>query len=222
MQYEVEVKALLGSQDAADALLADMRKSQPDLAVTDRQTQLNHYFIDGDLGDLAQKFRDILSSEQVSQVAQLAENAKSFNVRSRQKNDIVLLIIKGSLDERSASHSNQRMELEFEVSMPIEHLDESILSAGFTLEAKWSAERTFYKYRDMTVDMIFSPGYGYMVEFEKVVQSEAEIAQARSDVLNVLAEFGLQEFDHMLIEKMYAYYNSHWQEYYGTKKVFSL
>jgi predicted adenylyl cyclase CyaB len=222
MKYEIEVKVLLGSQAAAADLLAKLGGDDPDFAKFDEQKQLNHYFKEGDLGNLAKKFEDILTGEQVSQIDNLAQNAKSFNVRSRQKNDKVLLIIKGSLDERSAAHSNQRMELEFEIDMTIDELDDKVLRSGFKLEAKWSAERGLYKYRDMVIDMIFSPGYGHMVEFEKVVDDEKKVEPARQNILNLLKKLGLNEFDHELIEKMFAYYNEHWREYYGTRKTFTL
>ncbi len=222
MQYEVEVKSLLGSKERATEVLAAMFADDAGMHETARQKQLNHYFTGGDLTKLADAFKDVFTPDQLQLMHDIRVKATAFNVRTWDKNGDVLLIVKGSMDERSAAHSLRRMEFEELVDMSIDELDSKVLSAGFELEAKWSADRTYYDYKGMTVDMIFSPGYGYMCEIERVVYDERDVDVAREDILAVLEHFGLQEFDNALLERMFTYYNQHWQEYYGTDKTFTL
>ena len=86
----------------------------------------------------------MLTPDQAATLTEISKRATSINVRSRQKNDEVLLIVKGSLDAASAVHSHQRMEFEAPLAITIERLDEMILLTGWRLEAKWQAERTIY------------------------------------------------------------------------------
>jgi hypothetical protein len=37
-----------------------------------------------------------------------------------------------------------------------------------------------------------------------------------------MAELGIEELDAARLERMFAYYNAHWPEYYGTEKVFDI
>jgi len=222
MQYEVEVKALLGSQERADELLTALQVADVTFSKKSEQTQRNHYFEKGDLHALANVFANVFSKEQLDTIKEIAAKATKFSVRSRQRNNDVLLVIKGSLDDRSAIHSVRRMEFEESVPTTLEELDEKIISAGFELEAKWSAQRTVYAFKDMTVDMIFSPGYGYMAELEKVVEDETSVEDARKNILATLEEFGLEELNPERHDRMYAHYNAHWPEYYGTTNVFTI
>lgn len=222
MQYEVEIKSLLGSQGATDKLIADLKASPQGLVKIGQKRQYNHYFISGKLEALASAVAPLLDAAQQKVLAEIVAQAVTWSVRSRQSNDDVLLIVKAGLDEGSAVHGHKRLEFEAPVAMTIDELDELILSAGFEREAKWFAERTLYRHGDVTLDVIFSPGYGYMVEFEKVVTNEQEAEQARQSIIALMNSLGLEEFNPDLLERMYAYYNAHWQEYYGTRKIFTL
>ena len=97
-----------------------------------------------------------------------------------------------------------------------------MLAAGFELEAKWSAARKMYAFKDMTIDVMFSPGYGYVVEFEKVIDDESNIEQTRQNLLALMSEFGVEELDAQRLNRMFKYYNENWAEYYGTDKVFTI
>lgn len=222
MQYEVEIKSLLGSQEATDKLIAKLQESQEGLVEVGQKRQYNHYFIGGKLELLATAAAPFLDAAQRKALADIAAQAVTWSVRSRQSNDEVILIVKAGVDEGSAVHGHKRLEFEAPVAMTIDELDELILGAGFDREAKWFAERTLYRHGDVTLDVIFSPGYGYMVEFEKVVADEHEAEPARQSIIALMDHLGLKEFDPDLLERMYAYYNAHWQEYYGTRKTFTL
>lgn len=222
MQYEIEIRALLGSKQRTDELLATARQLDPNLKQVSEQKQLNHYFMNGDLSALANEFKAELSDEQQRALQEIIERATSITVRSRQKNDTVLLMVKGSLDGNSAVHSHQRMEFEAPLAISLDELDKRILRAGWELEAKWQAERKMYEALGLTLDVFFTPGYGYMIEFEKVVMDDTDRETAHQQVLDVMKKLGVGEVPADRLERMYEYYNEHWAEYYGTRKVFTI
>jgi len=166
--------------------------------------------------------RSYFTQDAINLLQEVARQATSISVRSRQKNGVTILVVKGSLDAVSAVHSHRRMEFEEEVGMTIESLDKLILTAGYRYEAKWSAQRNLYSWNDLTIDMFFTPGYGFMVEFEKVITDSDAIEPTRQYIFDIMSELGIQEIEADRLERMFAYYNAHWQEYYGTKKVFTL
>lgn len=220
MQYEIEIKSLLGSQAASKKLLQKAKMLFPDLRLTSEQRQLNHYFKGGTLESLIEVFNDALSAPQIEQLHTINKNAKSINVRSRQKNDVVLLIVKGSLDSVSAAHSHQRMEFEAELPLTIDELDEKILKSDWQIEAKWQADRKIYEAEGITIDIFFSPGYGYLAEFEKVVTNASDREAAHASVEDIMKKLDAKELPNDRLERMFAYYNQHWPEYYGTDKIF--
>lgn len=222
MQYEIEIKALLGSQSASDALMNQVAERDPGLKLISEQRQLNHYFNGGELSKLVKTVQRYLSQEQIIAINNISTSATHINVRTRQKNDTVLLIVKGSLDNTSAAHSHQRMEFEAEIGLTIDELDDLVLSSGWRLEAKWQAKRKIYKALGLTIDLMFSPGYGYVVEFEKVVLNESDRTAAHDQVMAVMESLGIQELANDRLERMFAYYNDHWPEYYGTDKIFTI
>lgn len=222
MQYEIEIKSLLGSQAASDALMKQITKRDPKLKLISEQKQLNHYFHGGNLTELIGVIKQHLSTEQIAAINEIATTAKHVNVRTRQKNGTVLLIVKGSLDDTSAAHSHQRMEFEAEIDLTIDELDDLVLSSGWQLEAKWQAKREIYEALGLTIDLMFSPGYGYVVEFEKVVSDESDRTAAHDQVIAVMESLGVRELPNDRLERMFAYYNEHWPEYYGTDRVFTI
>lgn len=222
MQYEIEIKALLGSQQNVDVLLQNLKQADANFTLKDEQLQLNHYFINGKLANLIEKLKPYFSAEQIKILQDIDEAAKAISVRARQKNGVTYMVVKGSLDSTDANHSHRRMEFEDPIAIDIEQLDDLVLAAGFELEAKWSAARKMYAFKDMTVDVMFSPGYGYVVEFEKVIDDEANIEQTRQSLLALMSEFGVEELDAQRLDRMFKYYNENWAEYYGTDKVFTI
>ena len=65
-------------------------------------------------------------------------------------------------------------------------------------------------------------GYGYVAEFEKILSNPDEIDQAKQSIRDEMAALGVEELDHARLERMFAHYNQHWPEYYGTEKTFVL
>ena len=112
------------------------------------------------------------------------------------------------------------MEFEERVPLTLHELDQKILDAGFRYEAKWSRAREEYVCRGITVCLDKNAGYGYLAEFEKIVDDPNAILSAQGDLRALMADVGVEELPQERLERMFAFYNQHWPEYYGTNKVF--
>jgi adenylate cyclase class IV len=222
VHYEIEIKTLLGIKEQADALLEKMKQLDPALAVTGTNKQLNHYFIDGDIEKLYQLLTPFLSEQQQNMFREILEKGKDFSVRSRQKDDEVLLVIKAALDGGTSANSVSRLEFEEAMPITLAELDAFLESAGFTCQAKWSRERVEYSYRDVTVCFDKNAGYGYLAEFETVTKDEASLPAVRAKLVEVMNELGVAELPQDRLARMFAHYNEFWPDYYGTEKVFTI
>jgi len=225
--YEVEVKALLGSPEKAQAVRSALKRIDPYCELVDRNRQLNHYFEGlpgqgGTLEKLAEVMAPHLSDAAKTKLDDMIKKAKSFSVRTRDKDNIVLLVVKASVGDDTSANGVSRIEFEEQLPLGIIELDELVLSAGFTYQAKWSREREEYACRDITVCLDKNAGYGYVAEFEKVVDDESELESARAEIDALMREVGVEELPQDRLERMFAFYNAHWQEYYGTDKIFNV
>ncbi len=220
--FEVEVKSLLGSEESAELLRARMKQVDPNTALTSRNKQLNHYFTGGDMQKLGWDIAPHFSLEILAKFNDIARKGKDFSTRTRERDGTVLLVIKASMGEDSSSNGVARMEFEERVPMTLEKLDELLLQAGFRYQAKWSREREEYVCRGVNVCLDRNAGYGWLAEFEKVVASEAELEAARAEVHQLMDDCGAVELQQERLERMFAFYNAHWGEYYGTDKVFTI
>lgn len=218
--YEIEIKSLLGEKAKAEALIENMCERDPECACTSRNVQLNHYFKGGNVKKLYEAVEHLMSEEAKAKFLTVAERGTSFSIRSRQRNDEVLLVVKASLDEGTSANTVSRLEFEEPIDATLEELDTLILNAGFEYEAKWSREREEYAYKGTNVCIDKNAGYGYLAEFEKIVPDGGEIETVRSELDMLMNELGVEELPQDRLERMFAFYNANWPEYYGTDKTF--
>ncbi len=222
--YEVEIKSLLGSKENAGALISKLESRNPGLTPTSFHKQLNHYFEGGDLKELYKNVHQFLSEDKKEALKDLSEKAQSFSLRTREADGKVILVLKVSVDEGTSANTVGRMEFEAEISPQklegLDALDGLILKSGFKYQAKWSRERTEYKLKDTTITIDKNAGYGYLAEFEKVVDDETKVPKAKSELKELINEFGIEELPQDRLERMFAFYNANWRDYYGTDKVF--
>ncbi len=222
MQYEVEIKALIADKQSIDKLIKRLKKMDDKFVLLRKEVQLNHYFQLGDIPKLIDSLHDYLETPDIKLLQNIHEKATSVSIRTREKNRVTIILVKGSMDKTDAAHSHRRMEFEKELQISIDVLDSILINSGFGVEAKWSATRKMYKFLDSTVDIMFTPGYGYVIEIEKVLFNEKDIESARSDIEELMNKLQLKQLSGERLARMYAYYNRHWQEYYGTNKVFTI
>ncbi len=221
--YEVEVKSLLGSEERANAIRGNLYRIDPKTRLANRSSQLNHYFMGGNLKALLESVvHRCLSEEKCLQFEQIAKTSKNFSVRTRQKDTGVYLVVKASVDDASSHNGTARLEFDEKVVLPLDTLDSLVLGSGFQYQAKWSREREEYLCMGLSVCLDKNAGYGWLAEFEKIVHDQNDIPQARKEIYEFMKEVGAEELSQERLERMFAFYNEHWQEYYGTEKVFTV
>lgn len=218
--YEVEIKTLLGEKENADQLKSKLAAADPNYKLVAQNSQLNHYFGPGNINTLYQKVEPLFTGEQHAKFQKIVEKGCDFSVRTRQKNDEVLLVIKASMDEGDGVNAVSRLEFEEPVDCTLEELDQLVLDAGYEYDSKWSRNREEYEYKGLNVCIDCNAGYGYLAEFEKVFADESAMAEVRAEIESLLAELGLEELPHDRHDRMFAHYKAHWPEYYGTDKTF--
>ncbi len=222
MQYEVEVKSLLGSEENTQTLRERMKVIDPSSTLTSRNKQLNHYFMSGDLAKLAEVVSPYLAPDVLKKLQDITTKAREFSVRTRDKDGTVLLVVKASVGDDTSSNGVARLEFEEKIALSLDGLDQLLLDVGFLYQAKWSREREEYVCQGVSVCLDKNAGYGWLAEFEKVVDSEQEVEPARSEVRALMNECGVVELQQERLERMFAFYNAHWGEYYGTDRVFTV
>ncbi|MDO8552768.1 MAG: CYTH domain-containing protein [bacterium] len=218
--YEVEVKSLLGDKERADQVREALKKANSGCTLTSRNKQLNHYFESGDLEKLVEITAPKFPAEISGRLSDLVGRAKNFSVRTRDKDGTVLLVVKASVGDDTSANGIARMEFEEKVSMTLAELDALVLSAGFKYQAKWSREREEYICKGVNVTLDKNAGYGWLAEFERVVSDKVELSSAEAQVRTLMQELGVKELPQSRLERMFAFYNANWQEYYGTERIF--
>ncbi len=221
-QFEIEIKTLLGEKANVEALINQMLELDPACAQVSANKQLNHYFTDGDIQKLYEETQHLFSDEVREKFRDIVERGSSFSVRTRQKDESTLFVVKASVDEGTSFNTVSRLEFEEEVPLSLDELDALILNAGFIYQAKWSREREEYAYKGLNVCIDKNAGYGYLAEFEKVINDESIIADVRDEIDAAMLELGVFELPQDRLERMFEFYNQNWPEYYGTDKTFTI
>jgi adenylate cyclase class IV len=219
-RLEIEIKSLLGSKENADALIARLKVLDPGSLCISRNKQLNHYFIDGDTTMLYKNMVNHLPEDTHGFLKKILTEGKKHSIRSREVDGKVLLVVKASLDDSTSSNGISRMEFEEPVQLTLAELDQKLLDAGFSYQAKWSREREEYKSKGMNVCIDKNAGYGYLAEFEKVVEEGSDVEDIKKSLRNMMESLEVEELAQDRLERMFAHYNEHWPEYYGTENIF--
>jgi adenylate cyclase class IV len=218
--FEIEVKSLLGEKERAEALKRKMQELDPACSCVSTNKQLNHYFEAGDIQVLREKVFDLLTEEQRERLTAIVERGSSFSVRTRQRDEEVLMVVKASIDEGMSENTVKRMEFEEPLTLTLNELDTLLLEAGYIYQAKWSREREEYVYKGANICLDYNAGYGYLAEVEKIVPEEAQADAVRAEIDELMLELELEELQQDRLARMFEYYNQNWPEYYGTTKVF--
>ncbi len=221
--YEIEIKSLLGSKENADKLKHALLQKDPSMSLVGKGKQLNHYFnTPADLSKLEKVVMPIIEKSKIDSLKKIVAEGKKVSIRTRDADGKVLFVIKASISDDSSANGVSRIEFESIVKLSLGKLDQVLLDAGLTYQAKWSREREEYQVGDMHVCLDKNAGYGYLAEFEKVLSSAGEAEKAKTDLLAFMKSVGVIELDQARLERMFAHYNAHWAEYYGTDNIFDI
>jgi len=218
--YEVEIKSLLGSKENCEQLKTALGKARPQTKIFATSKQLNHYFTGGDLQKLYEIISLIVPEKSRPNFKHIVDEGNMPSIRTRQTDNKVIFVIKASVNSHSSANGVERIEFECPVDVTLDVLDKKILDAGFLYQAKWSREREEYDTGDMHVCIDKNAGYGYLAEFEKMIDDSSLTKQTADEIRKFISELGFEELAQDRLERMFAHYNAHWQDYYGTDNVF--
>ena len=220
---EVEIKSLLGDIEKAQELKKKMLELDPSCHSIDTNKQLNHYFVGGEVELLRKNFLELVLPEEQDRFLRILAEGKNISLRTRKANEDVLLVIKASIDDTTSSNGTARIEFESKMVMTIDELDALLLQSGCAYQAKWSRDREEYEMSDGThICIDRNAGYGYLAEFERVVSETDSADEVKKELRALMEKLDAPELSQDRLERMFAHYNEHWQEYYGTEKTFTL
>lgn len=219
--YEIEIKSLLGSKERADELKRRLTELFPGLKAKPLHKQRNFYFnAPNDLGVIERVMGPLFSEQKRKELADNIQSAKSVSIRTRDADGRTLFIIKASIGDDTSANGVSRVEFEEPVKLSFDELNQRLLAAGLTFEAKWSREREEFNLGDIHVTVDKNAGYGYLAEFEKMLHDDAEADTARQEIEALMQQLGCGELNQARLERMFKFYNEHWPEYYGTSRTF--
>lgn len=221
-KYEIEIKSLLGSKQKADDLKGKLFKKFPDIKLAYKGKQLNHYFnAPSDLSVLKNVLEDKITEDKKDDFQKIISEAKKISVRTRETDGKVIFIMKASVNDHTSANGTSRIEFECEIpNTTLDELDNMLIKAGLSYEAKWSREREEYKSQGVSVCIDKNAGYGYLAEFEKVTEIENKIEEIKNELMSIMEDLDVHELPQDRLERMFAHYNKNWRDYYGTEKTF--
>jgi predicted adenylyl cyclase CyaB len=221
--YEIEIKSLLGSRENVLKLKKDLKKMFPGIKLIAEGKQLNHYFNNPpDFLNLEKKLEALVSEDKRAMLSDILGHGKKISIRTRDADGKVILVIKASVGDDTSANGVKRMEFESLVNKTLGELDKILLDTGCTYQAKWSRERQEYGEGDMHICLDKNAGYGYLAEFEKIASDGQDLDAVKSELLSIMGKLGVSELPQDRLERMFAHYNSHWMDYYGTDKTFTI
>lgn len=225
--YEIEIKSLLGNKENAHKLTQKMREKDANLQTIGSHKQLNHYFVPttGSLKALLHKTQNVIDPKLKDRFKDIAEHAKDFSVRTRWADGKVLLVVKASVDDTTSFNGTARLELESLTDLQLEELDKLVLNSGFEYQAKWSRERSEYKYHpsaneEVSVAIDKNAGYGHLAEFEMLAGDKEKAEEMKARIREIMKELDAEELLQDRLARMFDFYNRNWRDYYGTDKIF--
>jgi adenylate cyclase class IV len=220
--YEIEIKVLLTTLENMQHLKSVLASKYPNIVLKSKNSQLNHYFIGGNFPLFLENLSHILPAPKFESLESIMNHEWIFSFRTRFVDGNSILVIKLSLGVDSSSNGVSRLEWEYTfINLPIEWLDELLLKSWFEYQAKWSRQREeLILPNDMIVCIDKNAGYGYLAEFEKVIEDKEKVEQTKKEILWFIEELWFQELSQERLERMFAFYNKNWRDYYGTEKYF--
>jgi predicted adenylyl cyclase CyaB len=221
MKYEVEIKSLLQTNENAQKLRDKL--VEQGMEMKNKYKQLNHYFLnDGDFAKLEEKLLPLFSDDKKVNLKKILEEGKNHSLRTREMNGEACFVVKASVDDTTSSNGILRMEFEEAVGISMDALDKLLEEAGFGYQAKWSREREEYGKDDFYITIDKNAGYGYLSEFEIQTEDQDKLSETKQKILDFMGELGLKELSQDRLERMFAFYNENWRDYYGTENVFNV
>ncbi len=220
MKYEIEIKSFLGEEEKANFLRDNLLKKGA--LIKSKNSQLNHYFINGDFNLLLSSMKEYLSEEKYGLLKKIVDEGRSISTRTREIDGVVKLVLKASIDSTTSENGIARMEFEEDINLSLNELDNILINSDFEYQAKWSRNREEYDFDGINVCLDKNAGYGWLAEFEKIIGEDEDKDEAELHLRKLMSDFGVEELSQDRLARMFDYYNNNWEDYYGTDNIFNI
>ncbi|MEK6812588.1 MAG: CYTH domain-containing protein [Nanoarchaeota archaeon] len=113
--------------------------------------------------------------------------------------------------KKGKMHDAHREEIEIRFQredFPL--LEQLFLTLGFEVSIKWFRKRSTFKWKDMTVCLDFTKGYGYIIELEKMVSSD-EKESTHQYLKEQLQSLEISLTPREEFEQRFQHYKDHWK-----------
>lgn len=221
--YEVEIKVLLTTKENRDKFKEKISHKLIDLSFIWKNSQLNHYFIWGDLDLFKDNIMEVLPKDKKESLDWILKMWGDYSFRTRFIDWDSIMVIKLAVDDTSSSNWIARLEWEHKFKdMKIESLDKILIKSDFEYQAKWSREREEYKSRNINITIDKNAWYWYLSEFEMVVNTREDAEKAEESIRKLLKELNVDELSQERLGRMFEFYNKNWRDYYGTEDFFNI
>ena len=151
---------------------------------------------------------DILAEKQITTYFKGDTDFRLMNT----PNYLKLWLKKGKL------HDDAREEMEVIIDKNYEQdLKKMLDILGYEVSIKWYRTRIELTYKDFKVTIDYSISYGYIVEFELLVDDESKIEAAKESISMMFKEFNIDQTPKEVFDDAYNNYKINWESY--TKNV---
>lgn len=127
-------------------------------------------------------------------------------------NYLKLWLKKGQLHDDAREEMNVLIDKKYEMD-----LLKMLQVLGYLVEIKWFRKRLELKHQIFNVTIDYSVGYGYIVEFELMVNDDSLIEDAKKQLQTVFKEFSIAESSKDEFNVKYNDYKINWNDY--TKDI---
>lgn len=111
-------------------------------------------------------------------------------------------------------HDDAREEMNVIIDKKYENdLFRMLETLGYEVEIKWFRKRIQLQYQQFDVTIDYSIGYGYIVEFELMVNEEVNIDQAKKELQSAFKKFNIDDSSKEEFNSKYNDYKNNWLEY---------
>jgi predicted adenylyl cyclase CyaB len=108
-------------------------------------------------------------------------------------------------------HDDHREEIEIKFDKnEFENLEKLFLSLGYNIEIKWFRKRIKFKWKDITVCLDFTKGYGYIIELEKICTEDTKI-QELENLKQKLKALDIKITPKAEFKRKFLYYKENWK-----------
>jgi adenylate cyclase class IV len=85
------------------------------------------------------------------------------------------------------------------------------LALGYNIEIKWFRTRNTFEWKNITVTIDFTRGYGYIIEFEQI-SDEANKETALVYLREKFSELGIELTAKSVFDERFQFYKENWRE----------